>query len=180
MPSNFLGIFDHLEEFILSKVPRLNFGGSGDTRAKEMVQNRLLHCIKEAFVNEMVEDDLGDSFPLVIPPSRPSLPPESKRPREGDSKSMAELWQCLYSQQAQQARNRPFTPRTREGTRNTAASPRLVGLPHDLRAGLGSRKDMRLDLPRVTHLARKGKEMMWLPQGLLRLVRSRHPPFPFK
>ena len=37
MPSNLWEVFDHPEEFILPKVPRLNFEGSRDTQAKERV-----------------------------------------------------------------------------------------------------------------------------------------------
>ena len=36
-PSNLREVFDQPEEFILSKVPRVNFGGSRDARAKEQV-----------------------------------------------------------------------------------------------------------------------------------------------
>ena len=62
----------------------MNIKGSRDTRAKEQVLNRLLDCIKEAFVEEMAKDDLGDAFLIVAPPSRSSLPPKkTKRRRVG-------------------------------------------------------------------------------------------------
>ena len=65
------------------KVPRLNFKGSGDARAKEQVQACLFARIKEASIEEMARDDLGDAFPLVVSLDRPFLLPGSKRPREG-------------------------------------------------------------------------------------------------
>ena len=64
-----------------------------------VLQNRLLSCIKEAFVEEMARDDLGDVFTIATPPSRSPLPPESKRPKEGESESvvMSRLPDmCLY------------------------------------------------------------------------------------
>ena len=66
--SNLQEVFDHPKEFILPKVPRSNFEGSGDLRSKEQVQNRLLTHIKEAF-EEMAGGDLSVAFPVVAPPS---------------------------------------------------------------------------------------------------------------
>ena len=108
-PSNLREVFDHPEEFILPKVPRLNFEGSGDVRAKEWVQNRLLTRIKEAF-EEMARVDLSDAFPFVAPPSRPSLSSRSKRLREGEAETLPELRQRVHNQRAQQAKERSFNP----------------------------------------------------------------------
>ena len=41
-------VFDYPKEFILSKVPQLNFEGSGGTRAKECVQSHILSRNQEA------------------------------------------------------------------------------------------------------------------------------------
>ena len=41
-PSNIREVFDYLKEFIPPKVPRMNFEGSGDARARERVHCRLL------------------------------------------------------------------------------------------------------------------------------------------
>ena len=62
-------MFDLLKEFILSKVPHLNFKGSDDAQAKEMVLSRLLGRIKEAY-EEMSGGDTNDAFPLPPPPNR--------------------------------------------------------------------------------------------------------------
>ena len=94
--SNFWEIFDHPKEFILSKFPRLNFEGSGDARAKERVQSRLLTRIKEAS-KEMAGGDIGDEFPLVAPPSRESLLTRLNRPRELEVDTMSELQQRASS-----------------------------------------------------------------------------------
>ena len=72
--SNLQEVFDHPEEFILPKVPRLNFESSGDVRARERVQTCLLTCIKEAF-EEMARGDVGDAYSSVVPPSQLSLSP---------------------------------------------------------------------------------------------------------
>ena len=37
MPPNIWEVFDHMEEFIILKVLRLNLKGSGHARAKELV-----------------------------------------------------------------------------------------------------------------------------------------------
>ena len=38
MPPNLQEVFNHLEDFILLKVPQLNFQGLGDARAREKVK----------------------------------------------------------------------------------------------------------------------------------------------
>ena len=86
--SNLQEVFDQVEEFILPKVLRLNFRGSGDARAKKKgVQNHLLAPIKEASAEEIVGDDLGDAYPFVVPPSKPSLPPKTKKTRGRERRS---------------------------------------------------------------------------------------------
>ena len=48
-PTNLREVFDHPKEFILPKVPYLNFEGSRSARAKEWVQRCLLSRIQVAF-----------------------------------------------------------------------------------------------------------------------------------
>ena len=67
-PTNLQGVFDHSEEFILLKVPRLNFKGSGDARAREWFQSCLFTLIKEAS-EEIEGGNVGDAFPLIAPSS---------------------------------------------------------------------------------------------------------------
>ena len=65
MPTNLQEVFDHLEEFILPKVLYLNFEGSGDARAKEWVQSRLLsriQVVSEAQIQEASEEMSGGDF----------------------------------------------------------------------------------------------------------------------
>ena len=64
MSSNLQGIFNQSNEFILTKVSRLNFKGLGESQAKEQVQNRLLYRVKEASVEQMARDDLCQAPPL--------------------------------------------------------------------------------------------------------------------
>ena len=47
--ANLKEVFDHPEEFILSKVPHLYFEDSGGAQAKERVQSRLLSHIQATF-----------------------------------------------------------------------------------------------------------------------------------
>ena len=68
MLANLREVFDHPEEFVLSKVPLLNFESSGDARVKERVQSRLLFGIQEVF-EEMVGGDVGDEFSFIPTPS---------------------------------------------------------------------------------------------------------------
>ena len=67
IPTNLKEVFDFPEEFILPKVPHLNFEGSGCVRAKEWVMNHLLGSTKEAS-EEMLGGDVGSAFPLLPPP----------------------------------------------------------------------------------------------------------------
>ena len=52
---NLREVFDHPKEFVLLKIPHLNFESSGDARAKERVQSHLLSFIHEAFVAQIQE-----------------------------------------------------------------------------------------------------------------------------
>ena len=52
--------------------------GSGDTRAKECVQTRLLVRIKEVTTKEMSRDDLENIYPLVAPFANRTLRLDSK------------------------------------------------------------------------------------------------------
>ena len=91
--SNIRGIFYQLEGFAPPKVPRLNFRWSWDVQAKKQVQARLLVQVKEASTEEMIKGNQGDMYPLAAPLARPTLPLRSKRPREGELESVAELRQ---------------------------------------------------------------------------------------
>ena len=122
-PSNLREVFDHPEEFILPKVPRLNFEGSRNARVRERVQGRLLTRIKEAS-KEMTGGDLGDEYPFVAPPSRESLSTHLKRLRELETDSISELQQQAASQRPQQARGKAFIPQPREATRTTTTPPK--------------------------------------------------------
>ena len=89
--ANLKEVFDLPKEFILLKVPHLNFEGSGGARAKERVLSPLLGLIKEVF-EEMVGGDAGDAFPLPLLPRR-ALQARLKRPRELEAVDVAELRQ---------------------------------------------------------------------------------------
>ena len=100
MLENLREVFDHLKEFVLPKVPHLNFESPGGARAKERVQSRLLFRIQAASEartqeasKEMAGDDIGDDFPFIPPPSRESLPTRLKRPRYLEPETMFGLWQ---------------------------------------------------------------------------------------
>ena len=62
-------MFNLPEEFILPKVPHLNFKGLSGDRSKERVLSHLFDRIKEAS-GEMSGGDVGDTFPLPPSPSR--------------------------------------------------------------------------------------------------------------
>ena len=66
-PANLQEVFNLLEEFILSKVPHLNFKRSGGARAKGWALSRLLYRMKEAS-EEMSGGDASDAFLLPPPP----------------------------------------------------------------------------------------------------------------
>ena len=91
-------MFDLPEEFILSKVPHLNFEGSGSARAKEQVLSHLLDQIKEAF-EEMLGGDAGNAFLLPSPPHR-APQARLKRPRELEADGVAELRQQAAHQRS--------------------------------------------------------------------------------
>ena len=80
MPVNLLQVFDHPKEFVLPKVPLLNFESSRDARGKERIQICLLSQIQEVS-KEMVGGNIGDEFPFIPPPSSESSPTRLKRPR---------------------------------------------------------------------------------------------------
>ena len=73
MPTNLREVFDHPEEFVLPKVPHLNFEGSGGTQAKEWFQSRLLTHIQamskartQEASEEMAGGDVDDDFPFIL------------------------------------------------------------------------------------------------------------------
>ena len=75
MPANLREVFDHPKEFILSKVPHLNFEGPRGAQAKERVQSRLLSRIQamseartQEASKEMARGDVGDDFSFIPPP----------------------------------------------------------------------------------------------------------------
>ena len=105
MLANLSEVFDHPEEFVLSKVPHLNFEGLGGPRAKERVQSCHLSHIQAASKartqepsEEMAGGDVGDAFMFIPPPSRESLPTRLKRPRYLELETMSELRQRVPTQ----------------------------------------------------------------------------------
>ena len=73
-PTNLKEVFDHLEEFVLLKVPYLNFEDLRGTREKEWVQSCLLSHIQatsEARTQEASEvmdgGEFVDDFPFIPP-----------------------------------------------------------------------------------------------------------------
>ena len=56
--------------------------GASDARVREQVQSNLLDRIKEATTEDMLEEDLGNKFPLISPPANPSVRPGAKWLRE--------------------------------------------------------------------------------------------------
>ena len=65
--------------------------GSSDARAREWVEAQLLDQIKEATIEEMPEEELGDKYPVASPRTNPTLRPGSKRPREGETETVPQL-----------------------------------------------------------------------------------------
>ena len=79
--------------------------------------------IKEATVEDMPGDELGNKFPLIPPPSNPSLRLGVKWPREAEPKTLTQLWRRV---QESTVGGRPSAPRAREGARGPTVLPRLV------------------------------------------------------
>ena len=114
-PKNLWEVFDHKEEFILSKVPRLIFEGLGDAQAREQVQSRLLTQIKEAS-EEISGGDFRENYPFVAPPPPESLPTRMKRSMELEADTMSKLCQRAANKRPQHAGGRAFVPWQREAT----------------------------------------------------------------
>ena len=176
--SNLREVFDHPEEFILSKVQRLNFEGSGDVRAKERVQNRLLTRIKEPS-DKMAGGDPSDAFPFVALPSRPSLSSRSKRLREGEAETLPELWQRVHNQRAQQVEERSSNPRLREGAQDANAPPKDRRPPSCPQGGIRILEGHETRLARGNATTSKGKgNVVASLENTLSGEKPLSPPFP--
>ena len=120
-PANLREAFDHPNEFVLLKVPHLNFDGSRDTRVWERIQSRLLSHIHVAF-EEMSGGDIGDAFSLPPSPSC-DLQARLNRPRELEGSGVSKLRERAVCQKSARARGKAVIPCQRDGARTTTASP---------------------------------------------------------
>ena len=75
------------------------------------------------------------------------------------------MWQRVHNQRAQQERARSFTPRPREGARNTNASPETCGPRPHPQGGIKIMEGRETWLPQGDAASSKGKGKVMASSG---------------